>query len=106
MDARNRIRINENIDEKLLNKLQFYSESLDFPKSRIVEEGIKYILKKEIKPLEKKVNRKAINLTINNDLWNKLKAYSELNNYKLVHLLETAIKYSLKKFKSDLNSIN
>lgn len=103
MHVRNRVRINENIDEKLLNKLQFYSESIDFPKSRIVEEGIKYILKKNIKPLEKKANRKAVNLTINNDLWNKLKLYSEVNNYKLVHLLEAAIKYSLKKFKSDLN---
>ncbi|MFL0196114.1 ribbon-helix-helix domain-containing protein [Clostridium sp. WILCCON 0269] len=106
MNARNRIRINENIDEKLLDKLQLYSESLDFPKSRIVEEGIRYILKQKISPRKKSANRKAINLTINSELWSKLKAYSELNNYKLVHLLETAIKYSLKKFKPHLTSLS
>lgn len=103
MIFRNRTRINENIDEKLLKKLDLLSKSIDFPKSRLVEEGMKYIIKKQIIPKEKNVSRKSINLTINSELWNDLKLYAEANNFKLVHLLEEAIKYSLKKFKSNYN---
>lgn len=100
MLTRNRIRINENIDTNLLEKLDILSKSIDFPKSRIIEEGIKYVLKKQREPIERNSLRKSINLTINTDLWNNLKIYSKENNYKIVHLLEEALRYSLKKFKS------
>lgn len=104
MQTRYRKRINEKIDEKLLNDLNLISKTIDLPKSRILEDGISYILKKGICPLEKQANRRSINLTINFELWNNLKQYSEINNYKIVHLLETALKYSIKKYKRKIKS--
>lgn len=103
MYTRYRKRINEKVDEKLLEKLDLISKLVDVPKSRIVEEGIKFILKKQIEPIEKSHNRKSINLTLNSSLWNNLKSYCDSNNYKIVFLLEQAITYSIKKYKRKLN---
>lgn len=101
MQIRNRTRINQNIDIKLLGELEHISKELDFPKSRILELGMKYTLKKQLMPSKKYVPRDSINLTINKSLWDDFKTYSKQNNYKLVHLLEESLRYSIKKFKRD-----
>lgn len=106
MEIRKRHRINENIDENLLQQLDYLSKELDFPKSRIVEVGIKHVLNKQLVPIEKSAKRKPINLTINSSLWSNLKIYSETNNYKIVHLIELGLKYSLKKYKKEIHDIN
>ncbi|OOM79131.1 hypothetical protein [Clostridium sp. BL-8] len=102
MEARNRIRINQNIDIILLDELRYISQSLDFPQSRILEFGMKYTLKKQLIPSKKTAIRSSINLTINKNLWDDFKIYSKQNNIKLVHLLEESLRYSMKKFKKDL----
>lgn len=104
MQVRNRTRINQSIDAKLLNELDQISKILDLPKSRIVELGMRYTLKKQLIPSRKYVPRAPINLTINKNLWNNFKLYSNENNYKLVHLLEESLRYSIKKYKRDLKS--
>jgi hypothetical protein len=103
MAIRKRQRINENLDIELLDELDFISKELDFPKSRILEVGIKYILKKQPVATEKKKTRKPINLTINKSLWDDFKLYAESNDYKFVYLLEAALKYSIKKFKKEIH---
>lgn len=103
MSIRKRQRINENLNIELLDELDFISKELDFPKSRILEVGIKYILKNQPVSTEKRAIRKPINLTINKSLWENFKLYAESNDYKFVYLLEDALKYSIKKFKKELN---
>lgn len=98
MQVRNRIRINQNIDIKLLNELRNLSQKLDFPQSRIMEFGMKYTLHKQLIPSKKNTIRSPINLTINRNLWEDFKTYSTKNNIKLVHLLEESLRYSIKKF--------
>lgn len=102
MQIRNRIKINENIDEKLLDNLDLISKTIDFPKSRMLEAGMKYVLKNQLTPVQKNTQRKPVNLTINRDLWNDFKTYSKSNNFKLVHLLEVAFRYSIKKYKKEI----
>lgn len=96
---RSRTRINTKIDSKLLNELKLISSEIDFPISRIIDDGIRYILKKQIHVVKNKVIRFSINLTVNSDLWNKLKGYADINNYDIVVLLEEGIKNSIRKYK-------
>lgn len=106
MQIRNRTRINQSIDTKLLDELEQISKMLDFPKSRIVEFGMRYTLKNQLIPSKKYVSRTPINLTINKSLWNDFKLYSNENNYKLVHLLEESLRHSIKKYKRDIKKQN
>lgn len=93
-----RKKICEKIDEKTLLDLDIIYNRFDIPKSRICEEAIRYILKCKVVPIIKNTSRNNITLTINNKLWNEFKDYTNTNNYRIVHLLETGLKYVIKKY--------
>jgi hypothetical protein len=62
-----------------------------------VEDGIRYILNNQKIAVDKKIERKDINLTINPKLWKDFQEYAENRQCKLVNLLEEGIKYAIKK---------
>ena len=94
-----RQKINTQIDVHLLNALEYLSKDIDFPISRMVEHGLKQVLLKQELLIKTKAKRKKVNLTINPILWNELKQYAAATKYKLVTLLEAAIRYCLKHYK-------
>ena len=94
-----RIKINLNIDKELFERLDYISKKIEVPRSRIVDDGVRYVLKKGIKPAKNRVIRKPINLTVNAKLWSDLKCYAKENHYKLVYLIEEGLNYSSNKYK-------
>lgn len=97
-----RIRICHNLDKILLDSLGDLSQQLDYPQSRMIDEGIRYVLKKRTLPEKKKVVRTTVNLTVNYHLWTQLKGYSDLSKFKLVYLLESALRYCVKRYSKKL----
>lgn len=97
-----RKKICEDIDEKILIDLDIVYNKFDLPKSRICEEAIRYVLKNKIKPIKKIAARDDITLTINLNLWEEFKSYAKMYDYKIVHLLETGLRYTLKKYKNKI----
>lgn len=94
-----RPKINTQIDIHLLDDLEQLSKGIDFPISRMVEHGLKQVLLKQELLIKTKAKRKKVNLTINPILWSELKQYATANKYKLVTVLEAAIRYCLKHYK-------
>ncbi len=99
-----RKKICEDIDQKLIADLDLISAKIDIPKSRLCEEAIKYILKNQISPLERTIKRKDITLTINSAVWIDFKNYAETKKYKIVHLLEAGLKYTVNKYKRKIQT--
>lgn len=97
-----RLKICNDLNEKMLKQLYDLSISLDYPQSRMVEDGIKYVLKKKLVPTERNAIRRDITLTINHKLWLEFQNYADSKRIKLVYLLEAGIKYAIKKYKRKL----
>jgi hypothetical protein len=95
---RTRKKINTKIDEHLVAELITTATQIDFPASRIVEDGIIFILKNKKIPSRSRNTITSINLTINIHLWMGLKKYARTNNFKLARLLEEGIIHSLKRY--------
>lgn len=96
----NRLRkkINTKIDAHLVAELITTANKIDFPASRIVEDGIIFILKNKKVPSKSRSAITSINLTVNIHLWMDLKKYAKTNNIKLARLLEEGIIHSLKRY--------
>jgi hypothetical protein len=100
---RSRKKINTKIDANLVAELKSTAKRIDFPASRIVEDGIISIIKKEKLISKNKTKKTSINLTINLQIWNDFKGYAESHNLKLAHLIEECIIHSLKKYNKKIH---
>ncbi len=93
-----RKKITTKINTNLVDELKNLAIDIDFPASRIMEEGIIYILKKKKSVPSNNASKSSLCLTINPQLWNQFKKYATENNQIMAYLLEEGLSHSLKEY--------